>query len=79
MGDLPAEVKLFSESNSRWIAEVQGAEAEAFEAIMGDAATPIGITKGDALVIKGTDARIPVGELRAAWNDPVWKLMGGAA
>lgn len=79
LGDLPVAVKLFSESNSRWIAEVDGADAGRFEEIMGDAATPIGITKGESLVIKGTDADVPVEELRAAWNDPVWKIMGGAS
>lgn len=79
LGDLSVNVKLFSESNSRWIAEVSGADAEEFERIMGDAATPIGITKGDALVIKGTDVRIPVEALRAAWNDPIWNLMRGGA
>lgn len=46
---------------------------------MGDAATPIGITKGDELKIKGTDISVPVDELRAAWNDPLWKIMGGGA
>ena len=78
-GDLPLAVKLFSESNSRWIAEVDGADAEKFESIMGDAAVPIGITKGDTLAVRGTDIDVPVEELRAAWNDPVWKIMGGAA
>ncbi|AGI47165.1 phosphoribosylformylglycinamidine synthase II [Thermoplasmatales archaeon BRNA1] len=72
-------VKLFSESASRWIAEVDGADVDRFTQIMGDAATLIGITKGDELVIEGTDARILVQEMRAAWNDPIWKIMGGGA
>lgn len=79
MGDLPVNVRLFSESNSRWIAEVDGRDAEAFEAVMGDAAVPIGITKGDTLTVKGTDIAVPVEELRAAWNDPLWRIMGGGA
>ncbi|MCQ2084778.1 MAG: phosphoribosylformylglycinamidine synthase subunit PurL, partial [archaeon] len=70
-------VKLFAESTSRWIAEVDGKDVTKFTEIMGDAATLIGITKGDSLVVKGTDLSVPVEELRAAWNDPIWKIMGG--
>ena len=72
-------VKLFSESTSRWIAEVDGKDADRFTEILGEAATPIGITKDDALVVKGTDLDVPVTEMRAAWNDPIWKIMGGGA
>ena len=70
-------VNLFSESNSRWVAEVDGKDAERFTEIMGDAATPIGLTKGDELVIKGAKTKIPVEKLRSAWNDPIWNIMGG--
>ncbi len=72
-------VKLFAESTSRWIAEVDGKDVTRFTEIMGDAATPIGLTKGNALVIKGTDVEIPVEVMRAAWNDPIWNIMGGGA
>ncbi|MBO4502203.1 MAG: phosphoribosylformylglycinamidine synthase subunit PurL [Candidatus Methanomethylophilus sp.] len=72
-------VKLFAESTSRWIAEVDGKDVTRFTEIMGDAATPIGITKGNALVIKGTDTEIPLEVMRAAWNDPIWNIMGGGA
>ena len=72
-------VKLFAESTSRWIAEVDGKDVTRFTEIMGDAATPIGITKGNALVVKGTDVEIPVEVMRAAWNDPIWNIMGGGA
>ena len=73
------KVKLFAESTSRWIAEVDGKDVTRFTEIMGDAATPIGITKGNALVVKGTDVEIPVEVMRAAWNDPIWNIMGGGA
>ena len=72
-------VKLFAESTSRWIAEVDGKDVTRFTEIMGDAATPIGITKGNVLVIKGTDTEIPLEVMRAAWNDPIWNIMGGGA
>jgi len=76
-GSLP--VKLYSESNSRWIAEVDGKDVTEFMEIMGDDATLIGITKGDELVIKDNGTRIPVAEMRKAWNDPIWNIMGGAS
>ncbi len=76
-GSLP--VKLYSESNSRWIVEVDGKDVTDFMEIMGDDATLIGITKGDELVIKDNGTRIPVAEMRKAWNDPIWNIMGGAS
>ena len=77
MGDMPAEVKLFSESESRWVVEVGGEDAEGFERTLGGRAVPIGITKGDSLIVRGTSADVPVEEMRRAWNDPLWKIMGG--
>ncbi|MCQ2079908.1 MAG: phosphoribosylformylglycinamidine synthase subunit PurL, partial [archaeon] len=74
-----ATVKLFSESASRWIAEVDGEDVARFTEILGDSATLIGITKGDSLVVKGTDVAVPVDVMRAAWSDPIWKIMGGGA
>ncbi|MDR3283375.1 MAG: phosphoribosylformylglycinamidine synthase subunit PurL [Candidatus Methanoplasma sp.] len=78
IGGLEEGVKLYSESNTRWIAEVDGKNAEAFSDAMGDGATCIGITKGASLKIKGARTDIPVTELRKAWSDPIWKIMGGA-
>lgn len=78
LGDLDMKVKLYSESNSRWIVEIDGKKADRFEMILGDDAKCIGISKGDTLKIKGTKIEIPVSEMRKAWNDPIWKIMGGA-
>ncbi|MDO5862624.1 MAG: AIR synthase related protein, partial [Thermoplasmata archaeon] len=72
-------VKLYSESNSRWIVEVDGADVIRFEEIMGDDATLLGITKGMSLKIKDNGTEIPVDDMRKAWSEPVWKIMGGAA
>lgn len=77
MGSLGTNIKLYSESNSRWIVEVDGKDAEEFENILGDDAVCIGITKGESLVIKGTKVNLSVENLRKAWNDPLWNLMGG--
>ena len=79
MGDLSAERKLFSESNTRWIAEVEEKDVAEFEKIMGPDAICIGRTGGDRFTVKGTGIDISVKEIRKAWNDPIWNLMGGAA
>jgi phosphoribosylformylglycinamidine synthase len=71
-------VKLYSESNTRWVAEIDGKNAEEFADIMGGGAVCIGITKGVSLKIKGIRTDIPVSELRKAWNDPIWNVMGGS-
>ena len=76
-GDDP-RVKLYSESNSRWIVEVDGADVMRFEEIMGGDATLLGITKGDSLRIKDIGTSIPVDEMRRAWSEPVWRIMGGS-
>jgi phosphoribosylformylglycinamidine synthase len=76
-GDL--RTKLYSESNSRWIVEVDGKDVTEFTKIMGDDAQIIGITKGDSLVIKDNGTTISVEEMRKAWNDPIWKIMGGVS
>ncbi|MBR7005745.1 MAG: phosphoribosylformylglycinamidine synthase II, partial [Candidatus Methanomethylophilaceae archaeon] len=68
---------LYSESNGRWIAEVDGKDAARFAEIMGDDAVPLGITKGDVLRIKDTGAEIAVDEMRKAWSSPIWSIMGG--
>ena len=79
MGDLSAERKLFSESNTRWIAEVEEKDVAEFEKIMGSDAICIGKTGGSKFIVKGTGIDIDVKEMRKAWNDPIWNLMGGAA
>ena len=71
--------KLYSESNSRWIVEVDGKDVTRFMEILGDDAEIIGITKGDSLVIKDNGTSIPVAEMRKAWNDPIWNIMGGVS
>lgn len=79
MGDLSIERKLFSESNTRWIAEVEEKDVAEFQKIMGDDAICIGRTGGDRFIVKGTGIDLSVKEIRKAWNDPIWNLMGGGA
>ncbi|MBR4504058.1 MAG: phosphoribosylformylglycinamidine synthase subunit PurL [Candidatus Methanomethylophilaceae archaeon] len=78
--DLPTvQRKLYSESCSRWIAEVDGKDVIRFTEIMGSDAIPIGITKGDCLKIKDNGTAVPLEEMIKAWNSPMWNIMGGAS
>ncbi len=77
MGDLGLERKLYSESNTRWIAEISEENATQFEKIMGSDAVCIGKVGGDKLTVDDAGISLSVDEMRKAWNDPVWKIMGG--
>jgi phosphoribosylformylglycinamidine synthase II len=74
---VPNEIILYSESNSRWIAEVSEKNREEFKKILGDSAFEMGAVGGDRLKIEGVSVDLSVQELRKAWNDPIWKIMGG--
>ncbi len=72
-------VKLYSESCSRWIVEVDGADVTRFMQIMKGDAVPLGITKGDRLLIKDNGTEVPLDEMAKAWSEPIWNIMGGSA
>jgi phosphoribosylformylglycinamidine synthase len=77
---IPVHAKLFSESNTRWLVEVESKNAAAFEKSMGDLAVKLGdvtssglfITSGEEILV---DAKIK--DLEHAWHSPIWNLMGG--
>ncbi len=75
--DMSPRKVLYSESNTRWIAEVSEENAEELEKIMGGSAHKIGKTGGNSMNIRDSGVIIEVEELRKAWNDPIWKVMGG--
>ncbi|MDY0293135.1 MAG: phosphoribosylformylglycinamidine synthase subunit PurL [Candidatus Methanomethylophilaceae archaeon] len=77
MGDIGILRKLYSESNTRWIAEVRESDAEQFSSLLGNGAVCIGRTGGDSLLIPEASVDLSVGDLRKAWSDPIWKIMGG--
>jgi phosphoribosylformylglycinamidine synthase len=70
---------LYSESNSRWLAEVDGKNVAAFGAVMGDDAEDIGSIGGPSLIMTEAGVDLPVREMRKAWNDPIWSAMGGGS
>ncbi|MCL2711968.1 MAG: phosphoribosylformylglycinamidine synthase subunit PurL [Methanomassiliicoccaceae archaeon] len=67
-------VKMYSESNTRWIAEVAKADADKFKKLVGKRAKLIGKTGGPRLKIKNI-ADISVKEMKAAWTAPIGKIM----
>jgi phosphoribosylformylglycinamidine synthase len=78
MGALEDARKLYSESNTRWIAEVKPENAKAFESALGGKAVCIGETGGDKLNVASAGISLSVKEMRKAWNDPIWNIMGGS-
>ncbi|MDH7509143.1 MAG: phosphoribosylformylglycinamidine synthase subunit PurL [Methanomassiliicoccales archaeon] len=78
MGEERVIVKLFSESNSRWIVEVDKNREDTWKEIMGGEAIKIGTVGGKAMVVsdgsKVIDLDIDV--LREHWSEPLWRLLG---
>ncbi len=69
-------IRLFSESNSRFVVEVAPANADAFEAAMADVATyRIGsVTQGQSVIVTGGSATLidkPIAELKSSWQSPL--------
>ncbi len=79
---LRADVKLFSESNTRWIVEVKKDKMKPFETLMNEHRTPfapLGTTKGKSLTITNEGKmliRQQVHELRDIWKHALWDSMG---
>ena len=77
-------VKLYSESNTRWIVEIAKENEKAFKVIFGKNAVLIGRTGGARLKMTGgarlkirdmTGIDISVKDLSAAWKEPIGKIM----
>jgi phosphoribosylformylglycinamidine synthase len=83
IGDgLRTDFKLFSESNTRWIAEVKRANQKDFENLIRKKNVRfylIGETKGEKLVIqdnKNTVISLGLDVLRHQWKSSIWDTMG---
>ncbi|MDR0335118.1 MAG: phosphoribosylformylglycinamidine synthase subunit PurL, partial [Methanomassiliicoccaceae archaeon] len=70
-------VRLYSESNTRWIAEVAKESEDAFKKALGRKAVKIGRTEGERLKIKASSVSLAVKDMRAAWKEPIDKIMKG--
>jgi len=70
-------VRLYSESNTRWIAEVAESDEAAFKKAMGRKAIKIGRTEGERLKIRASSVSLAVRDMRAAWKEPLEKIMNG--
>ena len=79
---LRSDFKLFSESNTRWIAEVKKEKQNDFEKTLKKSNTPfvkIGETTGDKLIIVDNGKTIvdfKVKEIRDLWKNAIWNIMG---
>jgi phosphoribosylformylglycinamidine (FGAM) synthase-like enzyme len=79
---LRTDVKIFSESNTRWVAEVKKEAQTEFEKQLKKeqvSFTLLGKTKGNHLIIKDgtkTFVDLSVDVLRDCWSKPIWNFMG---
>ncbi len=83
VGDnLRTDIKLFSESNTRWIVEVKKEKQNEFEELLKKNNTPFlkfGETKAKNLVIKDSEKTLvdlKVNVLRNIWKNAIWNIMG---
>lgn len=77
--ELPWDVSLFSESNTRWVAEVSPEKAEEFEAVFSVPLTRIGTVGGKRLEISscgGKKVSLDVSEVRDRWKNSIESRVG---
>jgi phosphoribosylformylglycinamidine synthase len=70
-------VKLYSESNTRWIVEIAKKDEAAFKKIFGRKASCIGKTGGTRLKMKDASISLTISEMKTAWKEPLEKAMKG--
>lgn len=81
LGNLRPDVKLFSESNTRWLVEIEPVHAEIFEKTMeGIPICQLGNVSPDELIINDAEKtllKLPIDEIERAWSGALWKAMEG--
>jgi phosphoribosylformylglycinamidine synthase len=80
--DLRFDHKLFSESNTRWLVEVEPGNEEKTLSKFGDmAVTKIGKVSGNGISYRdnGHVVELPLGDVRKAWTNTLYDLLGGTA
>jgi phosphoribosylformylglycinamidine synthase len=70
------DVALFSESNSRWVAEVPSGKENEFETAMGEMAQRIGRSGGRLFTVPQASIDLKVDDMRSSWSEPLAKMMG---
>lgn len=78
--DLRLDHKLFSESNTRWLVEIDSGNEDRVLSRFGNIwVRRIGTVTGDTLSIKdnGSSIEIPLDDVRAAWTNTLYNLLGG--
>jgi len=79
MSDIRTDYKLFSESNTRWVVEIEEKKKEEFERLMKRNSVKffkLGIVSGHGLVIKNKGKKIvdiPIDEIKKVWNSGITK------
>lgn len=78
LGKLPVTIKLFSESNSRWVVEVDAEREKEWLRTFKGPSTKIGEVDGRSLRIMNSACPIDldVEEIRKTWSEPFWRLLG---
>jgi len=76
--ELSSVAKLFSESHSRFLVEVDRKKEDEWLQRMKAPSVRVGTVGGKMLVIEDADVLVDVevGELRRAWSEPLWRLLG---
>lgn len=80
-GNLPTSVKMFSETNTRWLAEVnRDKENEFLASFSGIPVQKLGMVKGSSVIVADSNVKagILLEDLRVAWNDTIYTFMGGS-
>ncbi|MCD6557688.1 MAG: phosphoribosylformylglycinamidine synthase subunit PurL [Candidatus Aenigmarchaeota archaeon] len=79
MSDIRTDYKLFSESNTRWVVEIEEKKKEEFERLMKRNSVKffkLGIVSGHGLVIKNKGKKIvdiPIDKIKKVWNSGITK------
>jgi len=81
LGTIPGKEtnrKLFCESNTRWVVEIDRPLEAEWQERMSVPITRIGETGGNSLMIEDASGpmEIEVGVLRETWNTPLWRMLG---
>ncbi|RLF49213.1 MAG: phosphoribosylformylglycinamidine synthase subunit PurL [Thermoplasmata archaeon] len=78
LGGLRSDIKLFSESNTRWLVEVREENAHEFEKVMGSVPLyAIGRVGGDRLVVRDGNEIITLGvrEMKVVWDEALPNML----